>query len=67
MTGETMMFGYRYKEGVRVGYDIQFPVNGLMSSILLTNVSTRDKARIIREIQENGVSRQEIEIQRIEH
>ena len=56
----TMSFGYHYNSGVRVGYDISF------KSVILHNVSSADKGRIVREIKEAGVLRKDIIIERNE-
>jgi len=56
----TMSFGYHYDRGVRVGYNISF------GKILLSNVSSKDKSRIVKEIKESGYLREDIEITRIE-
>ena len=40
----TMMYGYSYDRGTRVGYNISF------GGFILHEVSSKDKARIISEI-----------------
>lgn len=55
----TMMFGYHYDRGVRVGYDISFP-NGRLSF-----VSSKDKSRIVAELKQAGWSKDEIEVERV--
>jgi hypothetical protein len=57
----TMSFGYHYDLGVRVGYDISF------NRVILHNVSSTDKGRIIKEIKESGVLRKDITIERNEN
>lgn len=57
----TMMWGYHYNEGKRVGYNITF--NGFR----LSNVASTDKARIIREIKQSGYNRNEIDVERVEN
>ncbi len=55
----TMAWGYHYDEGKKVGYNISF------GNIILWNVSSKDKSRIIREIKrDTGLSEDEIEIKR---
>jgi hypothetical protein len=56
----TMSFGYHYDLGIRVGYDISF--NG----VILHNVSSKDKGRIIKEIKESGHLRKDISVERNE-
>jgi len=57
----TMMYGYHYNEGKRVGYNITF--NGF----ILHNVASSDKSRIVSEIKQSGYSKDEIEIDRVEN
>jgi len=57
----TYMFGYTYDRGVRVGYNISF------GNCMLSFVSSKDKARIIREIKQMGYTKDEIEIERIKN
>jgi len=56
----TMSYGYHYDRGVRVGYNISF------GNIFLPFVSSKDKNRIIKEIQKSGYSKNDIEITRVE-
>lgn len=56
----TMMYGYSYDRGVKVGYNISF------GGIILHEVSSKDKARIVREIKQAGYMRDEISIKRVE-
>lgn len=57
----TMMFGYRYNVGKRIGYNISF------NNFILYNVSASDKARIIAEIKRAGYSKNEIFVEKIEN
>jgi hypothetical protein len=57
----TMSFGYHYDIGVRVGYDISF------RGVILHNVSSKDKSRIIKEIKESGNLRKDIEVVKVEN
>jgi hypothetical protein len=61
----TMMWGYHYNEGVRVGYDISFENNN--GRFILHNVSSKDKGRIISEIKQAGYKRSEIDVDRVEN
>ena len=56
----TMMYGYTYNRGVRVGYNIQF------GNIILFEVSSKDKNRIVSEVKKSGYSKDEIDIERVE-
>jgi hypothetical protein len=57
----TMSYGYHYDMGVRVGYNISF------GSVRLSNVSSKDKSRIIREIKEAGWKKSDIAVEREEN
>ena len=54
----TMSFGYTYDRGVRVGYDISVP------GIILHQVSSKDKNRIIKELKDAGNKETDILIER---
>ena len=56
----TMMHGYTYDRGVRVGYNIKF------GNIVLFEVSSKDKNRIVLEAKKSGYSTEEISIERVE-
>jgi hypothetical protein len=56
----TMVFGFEYNRGKKVGYDISF------GSFYLSFVSSKDKSRIIKEIKERGYKASEITIKRRE-
>lgn len=56
----TMAFGFEYNRGKKVGFDISF------GSVVLSFVSSKDKARIIKEIKEKGYKTSEITIKRRE-
>ncbi|BFU77281.1 hypothetical protein ALC152_04960 [Arcobacter sp. 15-2] len=56
----TYMWGFSYDRGKRVGYDISF------GDFTISFVSSKDKARIIREIKERGYKRSEITVERRE-
>ncbi|KAB7889574.1 hypothetical protein [Poseidonibacter ostreae] len=56
----TMSYGFHYDRGQKVGYDISF------GSVRLSFVSSKDKARIIKEIKSSGYSKDEITIERRE-
>lgn len=56
----TMMHGFTYDRGVKVGYNIEF------GSVILFEVSSKDKNRIISEIKKSGYSENEISIERVE-
>ncbi len=56
----TMMYGYTYNRGVRVGYNIQF------GNIILFEVSSKDKNRIVSEVKKSGYSKDEIDMERVE-
>jgi hypothetical protein len=56
----TFIYGYHYDRGVRIGYNISF------GSIILFEVSAKDKSRIIREAKEAGHKRAEISVERVE-
>lgn len=62
----TMMMGFHYDQGKRIGYTISFP-NNLGGKTQLTNVSSKDRARVIREILDLGIGKNEIEILRLEN
>lgn len=55
--------GYHYKEGVRVGYYISVP-NNFGGRMVLSNVASTDKARIVNELKQQGYSKDEIEIEK---
>lgn len=55
-----MMYGYTYNRGVRVGYNIQF------GNIILFEVSSKDKNRIVSEVKKSGYSKDEIDMERVE-
>lgn len=64
----TMSMGYHYDEGVKVGYDITAKFSDKpFGTVLLSNVSYRDKGRIIREIQSKGVGMDDITVERVEN
>ncbi len=44
----SMNYGYYYDQGKKVGYDIE------TESLLLSFVSSKDKARIVRELKADG-------------
>lgn len=56
----TMMYGYCYDRGIRVGYNISF------GDFVLYEVSSKDKSRIVSEIKKAGYSKNEISIERVE-
>lgn len=56
----TMMWGYHYNRGKRVGYNITF------GNFTLHEVSSADKARIIREIKQSGYTNDQITVEREE-
>lgn len=56
----TMMYGFHYDRGKKVGYDISF------GDFKLSFVSSKDKSRIIKEIKEQCYSKDEITIERRE-
>ncbi len=56
----TMMYGFTYDRGVRVGYNIEF------GSIILFEVSSKDKNRIVFEIKKSGYSKNEISVECVE-
>ena len=56
----TMMYGFTYNRGSRVGYNIEF------GKIILFEVSSKDKNRIVSEIQKSGYSKEDISIERVE-
>jgi len=60
-----MSYGFYYDMGKRVGYDISLSSHSGMG-IYLSNVSSKDKARIIREIVAKGYKRSDITVQRVE-
>ena len=63
----TMSFGYHFDQGVRVGFDISVKNVSDFGGLYLSNVSSKDKGRIVREIiHRTGVKKQEIIIQRVE-
>ena len=57
----TMSFGFHYDMGKRVGYDISF------GRVYLSNVSLKDKARIVREAKQAGHISKNIKIERVEN
>lgn len=60
----TYAWGFYFNEGKRVGYDISF--SNKNGTFVLYNVSSKDKARVIREIIKDGYKRDEIKIERRE-
>jgi len=54
-----MNMGFHYNLGIRVGYNISF------SNILLSNVCSKDVARIKREIKQSGYQSSEIKTRRV--
>lgn len=64
----TMSFGYYFDQGVKVGYDISVKNINPFGGLRLSNVSRKDKERIIKEIMANtGRSREEITVERVEN
>ena len=64
----TYNMGYYYDRGVRVGYDISAKAPDAFCPIYLSFVSSKDKARIIKEVmQATGVSRNEVTVIRDEY
>ena len=64
----TYNMGYYYDRGIRVGYDISAKAPTAYMAIHLSFVSSKDKARIIREVMEaTGVSRDEVTVERDEY
>jgi len=63
----TMSFGYEYNQGIRVGYDISVDNVTSFGGLHLSNVSSKDKGRIIREILERtGKKREDVCVTRVE-
>lgn len=62
----TMSFGYYFDQGVRVGYDISVDKVGPFGGLYLSNVSSKDKNRIISEVAKNtGKKRNDIIVFRV--
>lgn len=61
----TYGWGYYFNQGKRVGYDITF--SNSHGTFVLYNVSSKDKARVIREIIKDGYTRDEITVERKEN
>lgn len=61
----TYSWGYEYNIGKRVGYNISF--SNKNGTFTLCNVSSKDKSRIIKEIKQDGYSKEEITIERVEN
>ncbi len=61
----TYAWGFYFNEGKRVRYDITF--SNRNGTFVLRNVSSRDKARIVREIIKDGYKREEITVERREN
>jgi len=57
----TMNMGFHYDMGVRVGYDISF------GTVYLSNVSSKDKNRIVKEAQKSGYLKKNIKVERVEN
>jgi len=62
----TYNFGFYYNEGRKVGYDISFP-NEIGGKTLLSNVSYKDKDRIVKDLINMGYTEDDIEVQRVEN
>ena len=61
----TYAWGFYFYEGKRVGYNISF--SNKNGTFVLYNVSSKDKARVIKEIMADGYKREEITVERREH
>lgn len=57
----TMTMGFTYDRGKKVGYDIVFGKHGFLSF-----VSSKDKSRIIKEIKQQGYTKNQILVHRRE-